>query len=214
MNVRPSAVLVAVLLALSALSIVFADVPVARWVAGLPAGVHGFFGTGTGWLDTLSGKRLDDGWLGLGLTWIALLVALRPAWRPLARVLVLVALTNTGAHFAAGLLKPVFGRLRPYEIEASGWVDRFFTGGTSFPSGHAAFYWGLLLPLAWGLPRWRIPLLLPALFVVVARVLENRHFVGDVLAGMALALAVSSCLCALLRRFGKLAPLGGAARGA
>ncbi len=48
----------------------------------------------------------------------------------------------------------------------------------------------------------------------VARVLENRHFVGDVLAGMALALAVSSCLCALLRRFGKLAPLGGAARGA
>ncbi|NOT31099.1 MAG: phosphatase PAP2 family protein [Planctomycetes bacterium] len=205
---RSAAAVAALLAALAALAIVFVDVPLARVVARLPGGVHAVFREGTSALDFVSGKAFADTGLGSCLLVLALGAWLRPAWRPLAKLLVLVALSNLLAHLLAGVLKPVFGRLRPFQIEASGWDDRFFAGGSSFPSGHTAFYWGLALPLAWALPRWRWVALLPALFISAARVLVNHHFAGDVLASMAIALAVSAALIALFERGAKLAPFG------
>lgn len=205
MSPRHSAFVAAVLAALSALSTRFADVPIARWVASLPAGVHRAFRDGTAALDHLSGKELGDACLGLTLLGAALIVRLRPGWRPLARLFVLVALSNMLAHLVAGVLKPPFGRLRPFEIAEAGWVNRFFAGGSSFPSGHAAFYWGTFAPLFRALPRWRFALLVPPLFVALARVLVNDHFAGDVLAGVAIALGVSGALTAWFERVGWLA---------
>jgi len=207
MSFRRQGLVVLVLAALSALSVLTCDVAVARWVAGLPAGVHRTFDTCTHVLDTVSGKGLADSAPGFVLLALGLVAWLRPAWRPLARLLVVVALSNLVSHLCTGVLKGAFGRLRPYEIGEAGWKDRFFAGGASYPSGHATFYWGLLLPLAWGLPRWRALVLAPALYIAVARVLERDHFPGDVLAGIAVATLVSSVLIVVFERACGLAPL-------
>ncbi len=208
MGPRRSAVVAVGLALLAALAVAFLDVPLARVVAGLPAGVRSVCHEGTAALDLVSGKVFADAALGVVL-WLAALVAWsRPAWRPLAKLLVLVALSNLLAHLAVGLLKPVFGRLRPFEIAQSGWIDRFFADGSSFPSGHTAFYWGLSLPLARALPRWRFVALAPAGFVAAARVLENHHFAGDVLASLAVTWTVSWTLIAQFERRAWLAPFG------
>lgn len=193
---------------LCALSIAFLDVRIARAVAALPAGVHASFRTGTGWLDVLSGKKLADSALALALLAGALALWTRPARRALAEVLALAALSNSSAHLLVGVLKNVFGRLRPFQIAEASWVDRFFAGGGSFPSGHTAFYLGVCLPLAWALPRWRLALLAPALFIAAARVLVNDHFAGDVLGAAAVTVAVCALWIAAFRRMGRLAGLG------
>ncbi len=193
---------------LAALSIAFLDVRIARRVAELPAELRGFFGAGTDWLDLLSTKELSNSALALALIVGALAAWQRPALRPLAKVLVLVALCNCLSHSLVGMLKPICGRLRPYQIEETGWIDRFFAGGKSFPSGHTAYYFGFCLPLAWAWPRWRIALLLPACFIAVARVLVNDHFAGDVLGSMALTAGVSAALIAVSQRYAKLERLG------
>lgn len=198
----------AALALLAALSIAFLDVRIARGVAALPEEVRGAFRNGTYLFDRLTAKRLADSALPLALLVVALGVRLRPAGRPLARVLVLVALCNLLAHLFVGVLKPAFGRLRPFQIEQADWVDRFFAGGGSFPSGHTAFYFGLCLPLAWAWPRWRIPLLLPACFMAVARVLVNDHFAGDVLGSLAITCGACAALIALLQRYARLERVG------
>jgi len=197
----------AVLAVLAALCIAFVDVRIARAVAGLPAEVHRFFRSGTNVFDVLSGKEFADSALGLTLIVLALAAWSRRAARPHAKVLFLVALSNLLSHLVAGVLKPQFGRLRPFQIEELDWVDRFFAGGGSFPSGHTAYYFGFCLPLAWALPRWRVPVLLPACFVAVSRVLVNDHFVGDVLGSLAITAAVCAVLIAVLQRHAKLEPL-------
>jgi len=192
----------------SAASIAFLDVRIARGVARLPAGLRGFFRTGTQLLDVITGKDLSNSTLALVLILASLGVWTFPSQRRTARVLMLVALSNLLAHFVVSVLKPVFGRLRPYQIEETGWVDQFFADGRSFPSGHTAFYFGLCLPLAWAVPRWRIPVLLPALFVAAARVLVNDHFAGDVLGSLAITAGVNACLIAAFQRYAKLEQAG------
>lgn len=202
MRPRRLALAALALAGLSALSIAFLDVPVARAVAELPERVRAPFRTGTGWMDTLSTKRLADSALGLALLALATL-----AWRrqrPLAARLALVGLVNLLAHLVVGLAKPVLGRLRPYVIAEQGWIDLFFAGGRSFPSGHTAYYLGLALPCALLFRRgWMA--LVPALFVATARVLVNDHFLGDVLGSLAITCAVTAGLLALFQRRGWIA---------
>ena len=112
------------LAALAGGSVACADVPLARWIAGLPEGVHAFFRAATAGFDRVSLKEFSDAGLGLGLLAAAGLAVWHPKGRRLAGLLALVALTQLIAHFAVGLLKPAFGRLRPYVIADSGWVDQ------------------------------------------------------------------------------------------
>jgi undecaprenyl-diphosphatase len=204
-RLRASAV---VLAALAVLCIAFLDVRIARGVAGLPAEVQRFFRAGTNVFDVLSGKEFADSALGSTLLVLALVAWFRRATRPLAKVLLFVGLTNLLSHLVVGVLKPLFGRLRPFQIEELDWVDHFFAGGGSFPSGHTAFYFGFCLPLAWALPRWRVLVLLPACFVAVSRVLVNDHFAGDVLGSLAITAVVCATLIALLQRYARLERLG------
>jgi len=191
-----------VLATLSALSIAFLDVRVARAMAELPEGVRATFVTSTAWMDMLSTKRLADSGLGLALLGLAVLLWRRR--RPLAARLALVGLANLLAHLASALGKSAFGRLRPYVIAEQGWNDLFFAGGRSFPSGHTAYYLGLALPCALLFRRGWLALL-PALFVAAARVLVNDHFLGDVLASLAIVCAVTAGLLALFARLGWIA---------
>lgn len=201
MSSRRLALLSVVLAVLSALSIAFLDVTVARAVAEMPESLHAFFRTGTHWIDVLSTKKLLNSALGLALLTLAAGLWRQPERRALAARLAVVGLGNMLAHLVVGLLKPQFGRLRPYQIE-SDYIDRFFAGGRSLPSGHTAYYWGFALPCALLFPRARFAVLAPATFIALARVLVNDHFVGDVLASLAITAAVTAGLLALLERRG------------
>ncbi|MEA2464254.1 MAG: hypothetical protein QOJ98_2001 [Acidobacteriota bacterium] len=119
-------------------------------------------------------------------------IALYPfaRYRYAAWVLALVGLSQLTTRLVAGVLKNVFLRPRPSEALASG-QGSFFTDGSSFPSGHAAHFWPFFFAALIAFPRWRIPLFVLALFVSLARVAVNDHYVGDVASSAAIAAIVT-----------------------
>lgn len=108
--------------------------------------------------------------------------------RPTAWLLLFISLSQLLTRLIAGVLKNVFLRERPYEIGDGRW---FVEGGSAFPSGHAAHFWGLFFALVIAFPKTRIPFLILALFVSFARVVVNDHYVSDVLASSAIAAFVT-----------------------
>ena len=96
----------------------------------------------------------------------------------------------------------LFNPQAPAQVFDSGdWTHVWFAGGGSFPSGHAAFYFGLLLPLAAACPvRWqRLAVLAIPTYVVLARIDLAKHFLSDV-AASALIAAIYSLIAAVLAR--------------
>ncbi|HEY0178534.1 MAG TPA: phosphatase PAP2 family protein [Dokdonella sp.] len=190
--------------ALAAFGLLGADRPLAEWVHA--SGVEGaaVFAGGLGALDALFGMRL---WFWLA-AWLALAAGLAGfAWRRRARwprALIAAALVQfaTQATMVAG--KSHFGRLRPVQVLASGdWAQVWFAGGGSFPSGHSAFYFGLLLPLAAACPRRGLRALLLAvpLFAVLARIDMAKHFLSDVAASAFVAALYALVVATALRRW-------------
>ncbi len=172
---------------LTLLAIPLWDLRLARGVR--ESGVEGawLFSEGTRVLDLVTGKEVSKFLLGMLLLAGAGLSALARAPR-LARMLLLVGAVQLLSTLACGVAKNAFGRLRPFEVLGPEVHDpTWFCGGSSFPSGHAGFYFGLFLPLAWLFPRWRWPLLAVPLFIAVARLVANDHFSSDVTASMGVA---------------------------
>lgn len=126
--------------------------------------------------------------------------------RQIAAALAFAAGVQATCIVALGNAKPVFGRLRPFQLlESGGWDHAWFAGGTSFPSGHLAFYAGLCVPLAAAFPRLRWPLFALVAYVALARIFDAAHFLGDVTASIAFA-----AVLALLGRVLLANPLGAA----
>jgi membrane-associated phospholipid phosphatase len=98
-----------------------------------------------------------------------------------AAPLLLVGATHLVARLVAGVLKNVFGRLRPLE------GDAWFAGGGAMPSGHAIHWWSLYAALVFFFPRLRWWLLPVPVAISLARVLVNDHWVSDTIASAALA---------------------------
>lgn len=152
-------------------------------------------------------------WLtGLVLLLIAAALAFVARWRPLAWLFLFIALSQLLTRLIAGVLKNVFERHRPFQaLAGDGYADRWFVdGGSSFPSGHAAHFWGLFFALAIVFPRTRIPALLLALFVSLSRVLVNDHYVSDVVGSAAIAALVTWGFAAAFRQ--RITPLPAATR--
>lgn len=181
-----------------------ADLNLAGWLAG-----HGlldapFFTTGMRLIDTVTGVRAGAIWAA-GLATLALGLIGLAARRGMqhARLLVAAGLVNVSAMASMVSLKLLFGRMRPFEVgaalqQANPLDALWFVGGTSFPSGHAAFYFGLFLPLAAGtrsLPA-RVALLAVPLYVAAARINLDHHYLSDVAASALLV----SLLCMAVNR--------------
>ncbi len=150
-------------------------------------------------LDIFTGRGLVGSHASLGQLLLgALFVAAGLVWLLLrrtsyaARALIFAGAVQLATIEAGWLLKDLFGRLRPFQIIASNdWDHIWFAGGNSFPSGHNAFFWGLLLPLAYLFPKYWMAFLVIPVFIAFARIDENYHFLSDVLAAIALAALIT-----------------------
>lgn len=100
------------------------------------------------------------------------------------------------SEYSVDLLKWIVGRERPVSWlaegeRASAWFEQ---GERSFPSGHAAYYWALVLPLAIRWPKIGVPTLALAFYVTAQRMLVFAHHPGDVLASMGIVFLWAAAL--------------------
>ncbi len=197
----------------SMLAILTFDRPLAVAMAALDAAWQAPFSVGTSALERISLWAVSKYLVGFVLLALGLVLQASPTRRSTANLLVALSVAHMASRFIAGILKNVFGRMRPYELIASQqWERSFFVaGGNSFPSGHAAHFWGFFFVLAFAFPRWRVPLLLIPAFVAVARVVVGDHFAADVLASMAIAAFVSAAVLGCGKAWPRLAVIPRAA---
>ena len=190
------------------------DRPLAEWVRASGIENASVFVFGLGALDTISGMRF---WIwGIGLVALAIgaIILVRQSDSRLGRALVVAALVQYAMLVTMIGAKSHFGRLRPFQALAlPDGSPLWFAGGDSFPSGHASFYFGLLLPLAAACPiRWlRGVLVAIPVLAVLARIDMAKHFLSDISTG-ALIAALYALLAAWLVRRWLPAPHRGAAR--
>lgn len=154
------------------------------------------------WLDVLFIKRFSNVALTAGLIVAGAAGCFTRYRAPFAFELLFIGIVQATCDFAALLFKHAAGRLRPHVVMASdAWAHAWHAGGDSFPSGHVAYYWGLLLPAAYLYPRyWPLWLLTPAV-VSGLRLGLDDHFLSDI--GMSMILAAAACAVwsVLLRRW-------------
>ncbi len=132
-------------------------------------------------------------------------------WRWKASALVILAACISGIN---GLIKWCAGRVRPFKVPdratdllpfhltpfAGGFTGLFTTKNQCFPSGHAALAFATAAMLASLLPRWRIPFYLIAGFTGLERILENAHYVSDVVFAALLGAAGAKLIWLTLTR--------------
>lgn len=174
----------------AALGVLLVDRPLAEWVHRSGIAHARVFEWGLAVLDTLTGMHL---WFWLACSTAIALGVIGLAWKRHAewpRAWLAAGFVQLATLHTMILGKSHFGRMRPSEVfEKGDWSQVWFVGGGSFPSGHSAFYFGLLLPLAAACPvRWLRNLLLAIpVFVVIARLGLERHFLSDVAASAVIA---------------------------
>jgi membrane-associated phospholipid phosphatase len=155
---------------------------------------------GTDWLEVLFGFPISKWATGFVLLLAAgVFFAVRRS--RVARALAFIAIVQLGTRLTVGVLKGILPRERPFEVlDAGVWHSPWLQGhGSSFPSGHAAHFWGLLLPVAILSPRLALWLLPLPLFVSAARVAVNDHYLSDVAASGAIAAGLSLLALAVVR---------------
>jgi membrane-associated phospholipid phosphatase len=158
------------------------------------------FSAGTALLDTVTGKEISKFLIGLTLSGCALALMVSSKTRALGWVTLFVGLVQLLGTLLTGVSKNVFERLRPFQLLESGdWSHAWFADGSAFPSGHAGFYFGLFMPLAYLFPRWHWPIMLTPWFIAAARVNANDHFVSDVAASIVVAGALTLVLARMTR---------------
>ena len=92
-----------------------------------------------------------------------------------------------------GFLKPLIGRIRPYEVNTTIALLVPPPGDASFPSGHTAASFTAVTALwcAGGVPKWlRWPALALAVVIALSRIYLYVHWPTDVLGGAALGAAL------------------------
>lgn len=143
-------------------------------------------------------------WTTLGIA--ALLFALHPqrlraALFPLAAGAI-GGLSYLFIKWIAGRQRPVI-RIDPFHFEhfMGGLKGLFRQPGLCFPSGHACLSFATAMSLAILIPRWRAMWFLIALAVAAERVLENAHYLSDVVAGMGVGLLSALAAYRLLTRY-------------
>lgn len=105
-----------------------------------------------------------------------------------------VGLSALTAHGIVQILKPLFGRDRPFTRPDLGFIARVEEHGPSFPSGHATVSAAIATSLSLSEPRaWIIvPSLLWSAGTAFSRMHLGVHYFGDVVAGIVLGIAIGA----------------------
>jgi undecaprenyl-diphosphatase len=131
------------------------------------------------------------------IVWLAIAVVLS-ALRRHAGPFLVVAATALVTNLVVTALKNLVGRDRPPAVIVDPEPLMEVPTTSSFPSGHAATSFACALVLARLSPRLTIPLFVLAALIAFSRVYVGVHYPFDVLAGVALGLAVATALPRLL----------------
>ncbi|HLL23864.1 MAG TPA: phosphatase PAP2 family protein [Kofleriaceae bacterium] len=183
---------------ITAVCMLAVDKPVARVLGGYePSAV---WDNGIALLEWTLGLPVLRLFSSLALVVGMLVVMTVPRLRGWAPAWIVVAGTHVVCRFLTVHIKDATGRLRPAEWLAQGGEGTFFREGIAFPSGHVALFASILVPLAILAPRTR-PLLLVVVFVSLARIAVNAHFVSDALGSITLAALVAWLLARAVRPF-------------
>lgn len=183
--------------ALTAISIVTIDRPLAKLLAGYEQ--SGLWDKGIEILEWALGLPFFRLFAPIVLVAGMLVAMAVPRLRAYAPAMMVVAGTHVITRFLTVRIKDATGRLRPHEWLKQGGDDTFFRdGGIAFPSGHVALFASILIPLAIVAPRTR-PLLAIVAYVCVARILVNAHWVSDTLGAITLVTLVAWLLSVLVR---------------
>ena len=185
-----------VLLLLTLLAIFLIDVPAAASIAPSARSTESAIHSTMTAIELVFGFPISKFATGAAIVLAGFVLFPFVKYRRTAWLLLFVGVTHFMTRLIAGVLKNVFLRKRPYEGSAEFFVD----GGSAFPSGHAAHFWALFFALAIAFPRLRIPALVLAVLVSVARVAVNDHYVGDVLASAAISAFVAYGFSLLVAR--------------
>lgn len=170
--------------------ILFVDQPLAFFIGNRLQTIQPFFSQMTHYAEIASGFSVSKYLPGFVLLLVGGIVLAIDRRIERAKLFFFVALTFMMSRFAAGLLKNVFERTRPFDLLETGQFGQtfFIDGGSSFPSGHAAHFWGLFLPLIFLFPKYRVPLLTVPVIIGLARIIVGDHYLSDVLASVYIAL--------------------------
>lgn len=140
-------------------------------------------------IEFLSGFAISKYLVGIIVLCVGLVLLAKDRNSQRANIFFFIGSALVLSRLVAGLLKNVFDRSRPYVFVNDNSVnDFFYTGGSSFPSGHAAHFFGLFLPLIVLFPRYKWALLIIPVFVAVQRVIANDHYISDILGGVLIAM--------------------------
>lgn len=120
-------------------------------------------------------------------------------WTPLLATSALVV-----ASLASGVLKDALDRARPAVAEPGISALVPIPADASLPSGHAATAAAAAGVVALLHPRLRLPLAALVALIGLSRVYLGVHYPSDVLAGLALGLAIAWAIVALARRAAQL----------
>lgn len=189
---------------LAAIGLLGADRPLAEWVRSSGIEQARVFAWGLATLDFIGGISLWfwlAGCCALSIGAIGFALQREARWPRAFLCAGVVQMATLGTMI---LGKDHFGRLRPQQVLESGdWSKVWHVGGGSFPSGHSAFYFGLLLPLAAACPiRWLRNLLLAIpVYVILARIDLAKHFLSDVSTSAVIAALYALLVATLARRW-------------
>ena len=103
-------------------------------------------------------------------------------------------LVPAACFLVATALRPAIDRQRPYDHFDSPPVGRYRRGkGKSMPSRHTASAAAIACAVVYAFPGWPLGVFMALLCLMIAalRVLAGQHFASDVIAALALSLALS-----------------------
>jgi undecaprenyl-diphosphatase len=119
-----------------------------------------------------------------------------------AEHLALVLSPATISWIVAEIVKEAVHSARPFAVLSDPAPLYLYLGSHAFPSGHAAFFFGLAFALLFEHRRAGAAFLVGAFLVGLARIAAGIHWPIDILGGALLGFLIALVWSALVRKFG------------
>lgn len=139
----------------------------------------------------------DHGMIAIAACLILLLL---PRVRRTGAVAALSLMANT--LIVNVVLKPLIGRLRPYEVVEGLRLLGMPQNDFSFPSGHSAAGFAVAVVMLKLLPKkYGVPAVVLASLIALSRLYIGVHYPTDVLAGVCIGSCTACAACAWMRQW-------------